>query len=88
MVSSAGLHSQKIGNVIRTIDIWYGDAASRPLAVEAYGAVTNLGTAYRKLKDKLDFYSLFDRFGMGETIDATQRHPEAPREMFAAGQAV
>lgn len=56
---AAGLHSQKIGNALRTIDTWYGDGAS-PIAVEPYGSVTSQGKAYRQPKDKLDFYNLFD----------------------------
>ncbi|MGB7344258.1 MAG: type I-F CRISPR-associated protein Csy3 [Pirellulaceae bacterium] len=70
----AGMHSQKIGNAIRTIDTWYQDDAIRPIAVEAYGAVTNLGTAYRKPTDKNDFYTLFDQFGQGQEIDSVQSH--------------
>ena len=70
----AGMHSQKIGNAIRTIDTWYQDAPSRPIAIEAYGAVTNLGTAYRKPTDKKDFYTLFDQFGQGGTLDADDAH--------------
>jgi CRISPR-associated protein Csy3 len=69
----AALHSQKIGNALRTIDTWYDDAA-RPIAVEAYGAVTNLGTAYRKPTEKKDFYTLFDRFGLGESLSDTEEH--------------
>lgn len=55
----AGLHSQKIGNALRTIDTWYPDA-EKPIAVEPYGSVTSEGKAYRQPKDKQDFYSLFD----------------------------
>lgn len=69
----AALHSQKVGNALRTIDTWYGDDV-RPIAVEAYGAVTNLGTAYRKPTEKKDFYSLFDRFGVGESLNETEEH--------------
>lgn len=57
----AGMHSQKIGNAIRTIDNWYPDAKF-PIAVEPYGSVTTLGTAFRQPKQKLDFYSLFDNW--------------------------
>lgn len=67
----AGMHSQKIGNALRTIDTWYPDfleAQIGPIAVEPYGAVTNLGKAYRTPKEKADFYSLFDRFARGETL--------------------
>lgn len=57
----AGMHSQKIGNAIRTIDDWYPNA-EMPIAVEPYGAVTTLGKAYRQPKDKADFYSLLDNW--------------------------
>lgn len=60
---SAALHSQKIGNALRTIDTWYpapdGDTLC-PIAVEPYGSVTNQGKAWRQPKDKVDFYSLLD----------------------------
>lgn len=57
----AAMHSQKIGNALRTIDTWYPDAAEfGPIAVEPYGSVTNRGTAYRQPIDKIDFYNLFD----------------------------
>jgi CRISPR-associated protein Csy3 len=66
------MHSQKIGNALRTIDTWYEEFSENnynPIPIEAYGAVTNLGKAFRhptRYKDsKLDFYTLFDRFSMG-----------------------
>lgn len=68
----AGMHSQKIGNALRTIDTWYPEyeqADIGPIAVEPYGAVTNLGTAYRNPKEKADFFTLFDRFACGETLE-------------------
>ena len=68
----AGMHSQKIGNAIRTIDTWYPDynkVNTGPIAIEPYGAVTNLGIAYRNPKDNSDFFTLFDRFAMGEELD-------------------
>ncbi len=58
--NQAGVHSQKIGNAIRTIDTWYNENASFPIAVEPYGSVTTLGTAFRQPKQKKDFYSIFD----------------------------
>jgi CRISPR-associated protein Csy3 len=76
----AALHSQKIGNALRTIDTWYpgyddATASIGPIAVEPYGAVTNLGKAFRTPKDKVDFYTLFDRFALGEKLaDKTQEH--------------
>lgn len=67
----AAMHSQKIGNAIRTIDTWYpefGDpeTSAGPIAIEPYGAVTNLGKAYRTPKEKQDFYTFFDKFARGE----------------------
>ena len=57
----AAMHSQKIGNAIRTIDTWYGDEQDLgPISVEPYGSVTSLGTAFRQPKQKLDFYNLLD----------------------------
>ena len=61
----AGIHSQKLGNAIRTIDTWYPDATERgtgPIAVEPYGSVTTQGTAFRQPKEKADFYSLLDNW--------------------------
>ena len=73
---TAALHSQKIGNAIRTIDTWYpafGEAGIGPIAIEPYGSVTNLGKAFRTPKDKADFYSLFDRFALGEKLDSQEQ---------------
>jgi len=67
----AGMHSQKIGNALRTIDTWYPVPEGEtlfPIAIEPYGAVTNLGKAYRNPKAKADFFTLFDRFACGETL--------------------
>jgi len=57
----AAIHSQKIGNAIRTIDTWYSDAKDNgPIAVEPYGSVTVQGKAWRQPKSKKDFYNLLD----------------------------
>lgn len=57
----AAIHSQKIGNALRTIDTWYPEAAGNgPIAVEPYGSVTTQGKAYRQPKEKTDFYNLLD----------------------------
>ena len=67
----AGMHSQKIGNALRTIDTWYpefDEAQIGPIAVEPYGAVTNLGKAYRKPTEEADFYTLFDNFARGGSL--------------------
>ncbi len=70
----AAMHSQKIGNALRTIDTWYPDYeefGTGPIAIEPYGAVTNLGVAYRNPKNKSDFYTLFDKYARGESLDST-----------------
>ena len=51
------MHSQKIGNAIRTIDTWYPDAEF-PIAIEPYGAVTTMGRAFRQPKQKTRFLHL------------------------------
>lgn len=61
----AALHSQKIGNALRTVDDWYPDAVELelgPIAVEPYGSVTSRGKAYRQPKQKMDFYTLLDNW--------------------------
>lgn len=67
----AAMHSQKIGNALRTIDTWYPefDEKKAAIAIEPYGAVTNLGKAYRTPKDKKDFFSLFDKYALGESLE-------------------
>jgi CRISPR-associated protein Csy3 len=71
----AAMHSQKIGNAIRTIDTWYPEFESNigPIAIEPYGAVTNLGRAYRTPKDKADFYTLFDKYAAGGALENTEQ---------------
>ena len=65
----AGLHSQKLGNAIRTIDTWHAEAADLgPIAVEPYGSVTTLGKAFRKPGDKQDFYSLLDGWMLKDKV--------------------
>lgn len=74
----AAMHSQKIGNALRTIDTWYPDytdpeKSAGPIAIEPYGAVTNLGIAFRNPKQKNDFYTLFDKFALGETLESKEQ---------------
>ncbi|WP_022850859.1 type I-F CRISPR-associated protein Csy3 [Limisalsivibrio acetivorans] len=63
---TAAMHSQKIGNAIRTIDTWYPEAdelEQGPIAVEPYGSVTSMGKAFRQPKiGKKDFYNLLDNW--------------------------
>lgn len=74
----AAMHSQKIGNALRTIDTWYPDFSdpdktAGPIAIEPYGAVTNLGRAFRHpTKDKVDFYTFFDKFARGQKLDRVE----------------
>jgi len=74
----AAIHSQKIGNALRSIDTWYPEfeeVTTGPIAIEPYGAVTNLGKAYRNPKDKADFFTLFDQFARGEELpDKNSEH--------------
>lgn len=60
---TAAMHSQKIGNALRTVDTWYPEATEEnlgPIAVEPYGSVTSRGTAYRQPRSKKDFFNLLD----------------------------
>ena len=72
----AGMHSQKLGNALRSIDTWYPDAAENgPIAVEPYGSVTTQGKAYRQPRPKDDFYSLFDNWLIKDQVPALdQQH--------------
>jgi len=69
----AAFHSQKIGNAIRTIDTWHSEAATLgPIAVEPFGTVTSLGSAFRKPKDKNDFYTLFDNWLLADVAPTAE----------------
>ena len=72
----AAIHSQKIGNAIRTIDTWYPEADDNgPIAIEPYGSVTTQGKAYRQPKQKQDFYNLLDNWVLkDETPIQEQQH--------------
>lgn len=71
----AAMHSQKVGNALRTIDTWYPDFEEQKsaIAIEPYGAVTNLGKAYRTPKAKQDFFSLFDKYALGESLESAEQ---------------
>lgn len=77
----AGIHSQKIGNALRTIDTWYQDADDNgPIAVEPYGSVTTQGKAYRQPRgSKDDFYTLLD----GWVLKDRQPAPEQQHFVIA-----
>lgn len=70
----AAMHSQKIGNAIRTIDTWYDDFVEFPISVEPYGSVTTRGKAYRASKGK-HFYSLLDPWVLdGKRLSEEEQH--------------
>ena len=70
----AAIHSQKIGNALRTIDTWYPEAAENgPIAVEPYGSVTTQGKAYRQPKEKQDFYNLLDGWVIKDKVPALEQ---------------
>lgn len=54
----AAMHCEKIGNALRTIDDWYPqfNETQKPIAIEAYGSVTQRGVAYRSTRN--DFKTL------------------------------
>jgi CRISPR-associated protein Csy3 len=72
----AAMHSQKIGNALRSIDTWYPEfdtpSGIGAIAIEPYGAVTNMGKAFRTPKEKKDFYTFFDKFARGEQLDCVE----------------
>lgn len=70
----AAMHSQKIGNALRTIDTWYEGADELgPIAIEPYGSVTTQGKAYRQPKQKMDFYSLLDSWVLKDKVPALEQ---------------
>ncbi|WGY44908.1 type I-F CRISPR-associated protein Csy3 [Vibrio sp. ABG19] len=70
----AAMHSQKIGNALRTIDTWHPAVEEvGPIAVEPYGSVTNRGAAYRQPKDKTDFYKLLDSWMLKDQPPALEQ---------------
>lgn len=70
----AAIHSQKIGNAIRTIDTWYEGAEELgPIAVEPYGSVTTQGKAYRQPKQKMDFYTLLDNWLLKDQVPPVEQ---------------
>jgi len=76
---TAAMHSQKIGNAIRTIDSWYPEATEdRPLAVEPYTVDKRRGQTLRlpSIK-KSDFYSYLEKHDtLLEQIKTAKSSPE------------
>ena len=69
----AAIHSEKIGNALRTIDTWYADDSNtKAIAIEPYGSVTSRGEAHRISKN--DFYTLFHKWLKDGEIPVEQQH--------------
>jgi len=75
----AAMHSEKIGNALRTIDTWYGAEVDsiRPIAVEPYGSVTSRGEAHRISRN--DFYTL-----LGKWLENSADVPEEQQHFIIA----
>lgn len=68
----AAIHTQKIGNALRTIDDWYAPDA-QPIAVEPYGSVTHRGMAFRASKN--DFSTLAEKWIIKkQEINEVEKH--------------
>lgn len=83
---TAAIHSQKIGNALRTIDTWYpDDEGLGPIAVEPYGSVTSQGRAYRQPKQKLDFYTLLDGWVLQDKVPAVEQQHYVMANLIRGG---
>jgi len=70
----AAMHSQKIGNAIRTIDNWHSQATkSGPIAIEPYGSVTVRGQAYRPLNNG-SFYRVLENWMNDKEPNEREKH--------------
>ncbi len=67
----AAIHCEKIGNAIRTIDDWQ-TGSEMPIAIEAYGQVTQRGVAYRSSKN--DFKTLIRNWIKDKEISEEDKH--------------
>lgn len=84
----AAMHSQKIGNALRTIDTWYPVSDNQdlgPIAVEPYGSVTSQGRAYRQPKQKMDFYNLLDRWVLKDEAPAVEQQHYVMANLIRGG---
>ncbi len=68
---NAAMHCEKIGNALRTIDDWYPEATA-PIAVEAYGSVTQRGVAYRSSRN--DFKTLLLKWLNEKNVTDEDKH--------------
>lgn len=83
---TAAIHSQKLGNAIRTIDTWYPDEGGLgPIAVEPYGSVTSQGKAYRQPKEKQDFYTLLDAWVIKDQAPAVEQQHYVMANLIRGG---
>lgn len=72
----AGMHSQKIGNALRSIDTWHPMVAELgAIAAEPYGSVTNRGVAARLAtrSNSPDFYSILDNWMIKSVVPAIEQ---------------
>ena len=83
---TAAIHSQKLGNAIRTVDTWYPDEGGLgPIAVEPYGSVTSQGKAYRQPKEKQDFYTLLDGWVIKDQAPAVEQQHYVMANLIRGG---
>lgn len=75
---NAAMHSEKLGNAIRTIDTWYPgyeEDYMGPININTFGTVVPQGKAYRPISEKKDFYTLFDKLVEdGDLPDEDDKH--------------
>ena len=82
------MHSQKVGNALRTIDTWYPNLEGEelgPIAVEPYGSVTSQGRAYRQPKQKMDFYTLLDHWLLRDKEPAIEQQHYVMANLIRGG---
>lgn len=83
---AAAIHSQKLGNAIRTVDTWYPDEGGLgPIAVEPYGSVTSQGKAYRQPKEKQDFYTLLDGWVIKDQVPSLEQQHYVMANLIRGG---
>jgi len=68
---NAAMHCEKIGNALRTIDDWQ-TGSDMPIAIEAFGSVTQRGVAHRSNKN--DFKSLITKWINDKEISNEEKH--------------
>ncbi len=68
---NAAMHCEKIGNALRTIDDWQ-TGSEMPIAIEAFGSVTQRGVAYRSNRN--DFKTLINKWINDKDISEEDKH--------------